>query len=146
VTDSNYKGLEKLYRQYKSKGFTVIAFPCNQFKNQEPGTNAEIKEFAKKKYGVTFPMMSKVDVNGPTAHPIWKFLKEAKPVVVSAAKERDIVADGSADITWNFNKFLVDGSGRPIKRYPPPMDKDISSHIERDVKGLLGMARTSKYE
>jgi glutathione peroxidase len=137
--------LEKLYRLYKSKGFTVIAFPCNQFKNQEPGTNVEIKAFAKKKFGVTFPMMSKVDVNGPTAHPIWKFLKQSKPVVVSAAKERDLVAAGDAEITWNFNKFLVDATGRPIKRYPPAMDKDIYEHIDRDIKGLLGLAPRNKF-
>jgi len=117
----------------------VLAFPCNQFK-QEPGTNTEIKQFAQKKFGVTFPLFSKVEVNGPDQSPIFKFLKTSRPSVASLnVKARDKLADGAADITWNFNKFLVDATGKPIKRYPPPMDDDIFSHIQRDIEGLLSL-------
>jgi len=114
----------------------VLAFPCNQFK-QEPGTNSDIKKFAQKKYGVTFPLFSKTDVNGPNAHPIWKFLKEARPAVMAAKKDRDAVTDGGADITWNFNKFLVNRAGKPIKRYPPAMDESVYKQIEKDIAGML---------
>jgi glutathione peroxidase len=130
--------LEKLYKKYGKMGFTVLAFPCDQFK-QEPGTNAEIKEFAQKKYKATFPLMSKIEaVNGPNAHPVWKFLKESKPAVVQeGVKERDALSHGAEDITWNFNKFLVNRAGKPIKRYPPKMDKAVYDQIEKDLQGML---------
>lgn len=130
--------MEKLYKKYGKMGFTVLAFPCNQFGDQEPGTEGEIKKFAQKKYGATFPLFSKIEVNGPNAHPVWKFLKEAKPAVMSEkVKERDAIAKGDEEITWNFNKFLVNRAGKPIKRYPPKMDKAVYEQIEKDLKGML---------
>ena len=88
----------------------MLAFPCNQFANQEPGTDAEILEFATNEFDVTFPMFSKIEVNGDGAAPLYAFLKEAQP------------GDGeSSDITWNFEKFLVNGAGDVVARFPPPI-------------------------
>jgi len=100
-----------LYNKYKSKNFEVLAFPCNQFGAQEPGSNAEIKQFVAK-YGVTFSMMDKVEVNGDNAAPLYKWMKDAK-------KEAGIAAAMGNDIKWNFGKFLVDGEGKVIERYVP---------------------------
>lgn len=86
----------------------MLGFPCNQFGRQEPGTNAEILAFATTKYGVTFPMFAKLEVNGPGAAPLFRFLREARPN-----------PDGTTDITWNFNKFLVDRAGEPVVRWQP---------------------------
>jgi len=110
-----------LYLKYKAKGLVVLGFPCNQFANEEPDPEATIKEFVKTKYGITFPMFSKIDVNGPDAHPIFVFLKQD--------------AVGADDIAWNFNKFLVGRDGKPVKRYATkvePMD------IEADILEQLG--------
>ncbi|KAK3275718.1 hypothetical protein CYMTET_16169 [Cymbomonas tetramitiformis] len=137
MTDSNYKGLETLYRKYKAKGLVILGFPCNQFGKQEPGDEQTIKEFAQKKYGVTFPLFSKVEVNGPSQHPVWQFLKESRPAVAPAKKSRDELEHGGVDITWNFNKFLVDRTGKPMKRYPPQMDASTMKMIEKDFKALL---------
>src|SRR5262245_15534484 len=89
----HYEGLEKLYQTYKDKGFVLLGMPCNQFGHQEPGTNAEIKEFCKRRYGVTFPLLSKADVKGPNQHPLYRFLVE------------DSGMEGN--VGWNFEKFLV---------------------------------------
>lgn len=103
-----YEGLEALYKKYADKGFVVIGFPCNQFGNQEPGTNDEIQHFCRLNYGVTFPVMGKLEVNGPGADPLYVFLKKTAPGVM-----------GSEAIKWNFTKFLVDRTGSVIARYAP---------------------------
>jgi glutathione peroxidase len=101
-----YSGLEKLYRDYHARGFEVLGFPCNQFAGQEPGDAGEIKNFCSLTYDVTFPVFAKVDVNGGDAHPLYQFLKKAKPGLL-----------GSQAIKWNFTKFLVDRNGKAVGRY-----------------------------
>jgi glutathione peroxidase len=115
-----YAGLEELYRTYKERGFSVIGFPCNQFGAQEPGNADEIASFCSLTYDVDFPMMAKVDVNGPAAHPLFAYLKHAKKGLL-----------GSEAIKWNFTKFLVDRQGEPVRRFAP-LDKPeaLSSAIE----------------
>ena len=103
-----YTGLENLYQKYKDKGLVILGFPCNQFMNQEPLNEEEIKSFCSLTYGVTFPMFSKIDVNGENTHPLYKYLKEAKKGLL-----------GSEAIKWNFTKFLVDKNGTVINRYAP---------------------------
>lgn len=103
-----YAGLERLYQTYKDKGLVILGFPCNQFMNQEPLNEAEIKSFCSLTYGVTFPMFAKIDVNGENTHPLYKYLKEAKKGLL-----------GSEAIKWNFTKFLVDKNGTVINRYAP---------------------------
>ncbi|GIP40477.1 glutathione peroxidase homolog BsaA [Paenibacillus sp. J31TS4] len=101
-------GLQKLYDRYREKGFAVLGFPCGQFLNQELNDNSEIAETCQLNYGVTFPMFAKIDVNGPNAHPLFRYLtQEAKG------------AFGTKAIKWNFTKFLVDRDGRVVKRYAP---------------------------
>jgi glutathione peroxidase len=118
-----YKGLEALYRRYKEGGFSVLGFPCNQFGAQEPGDEVEIMHFCTTHYDVTFPMFSKIDVNGPTAHPLYEYLKENAPNHV-----------GAKSIKWNFTKFLVDQKGAVVSRHAPQTPP---SAIERDIKMLL---------
>lgn len=118
-----YEGLEKLYEKLNSKGFSVLGFPCNQFGAQEPGSESEIGAFCEKNYGVTFPMFAKIDVNGETAHPLYKFLKK---------EERGVL--GSQAIKWNFTKFLIDRGGRPVKRYGSTTKPE---DIEDDILKLL---------
>ena len=101
-----YEGLEALYQRYKDQGFSVLAFPCNQFGKQEPGTEAEILEFCQLNYQVSFPMFSKIDVNGPNAHPLYKELKRS---------QRGIF--GSEKVKWNFTKFLVNREGEVVARF-----------------------------
>lgn len=102
-----YEGLEKLYTTYKDQGLVVLGFPCNQFGNQEPGNANEIEEFCQINYGVSFPMFAKVDVNGDSAHPIFKYLKsELKGLL-------------GGKIKWNFTKFVIDKTGKPVKRFAP---------------------------
>lgn len=115
----HYKGLEDLYKRYKDKGVVVLGFPCNQFGAQEPGTEKEIQQFCSLNYDVTFPLFSKVDVNGEKTHPVYAFLK-------SALKD----VQGKEDIKWNFTKFLIDKNGIPQKRYEP---QDEPSAIEKDL-------------
>lgn len=102
-----YEGLQELYDQYGAQGFTVLGFPCDQFGNQEPGTDDEIGAFCQKNYGVTFPMFSKVDVNGDQAHPLYKWLREQKGGLLGRK------------IKWNFTKFLVGKDGQVLDRYAP---------------------------
>lgn len=102
-----YKGLEKLYTQYENEGLVILGFPCNQFANQEPGDEKSISENCLINYGVTFPMFSKVDVNGDMAHPIFKYLKNELGGILGNK------------IKWNFTKFLIDTNGKPIKRFSP---------------------------
>lgn len=112
-TDKNYKQLQALHAQYaESNGLRILAFPCNQFGSQEPGTNEEIKKFATEKYGVQFDMFSKINVNGSNADPLYNFLK---------LKQRGTFGDF---IKWNFTKFLCDKDGVPVKRYAPNTEPD----------------------
>ena len=104
---SQYKDLEEIYQKYKDKGLEIIAFPCNQFLNQEPGTDEEIASFCSLNYNVSFPIMKKVDVNGENESPIYKYLKSKK------------AGWFSDDIKWNFTKFLVDQNGNVIERFAP---------------------------
>ena len=103
-----YAGLEKLHRAYKDRGLTVLGFPCNQFGAQEPGDATEIASFCSLTYDVSFPVLAKIDVNGDGADPLYKYLKQARPGLL-----------GMQSIKWNFTKFLVDKSGRPVARYAP---------------------------
>lgn len=116
-----YEGLQKLYDQYKDKGLVVLGFPCNQFGGQEPGGEEQIASFCTKNYGVTFPMFSKIEVNGDGADPLYKFLKaERKGLLMSEA------------IKWNFTKFLIDKNGQPVKRYgPQTKPQEIAADIEK---------------
>jgi glutathione peroxidase len=101
-----YPGLEKLQKTFGPQGFSVLGFPCNQFGAQEPGSEAEIARFCETKFGVTFPLFAKIDVNGAGAHPLYKFLTGEKAGVL-----------GTEAIKWNFTKFLIDREGRPVARY-----------------------------
>ena len=106
-----YTGLEKLYRSYKDRGFVVLGFPCNQFGAQEPGSSAAIGAFCEKNYGVSFPLFAKIDVNGPNAHPLYRYLKNEKKGLLGPL--------GGGAIKWNFTKFLIDRDGRVVARYAP---------------------------
>ena len=115
-----YEGLEKLYQKYKDKGLVILGFPCNQFGAQEPGTDAEIQSFCKMNYGVSFPVMAKVDVNGEAADPLYKFLKKEEPGIF-----------GTEGIKWNFTKFLISKEGKVLKRFAPnDKPEDLGSAIE----------------
>ncbi len=118
-----YEGLEALQKKYAERGFSVLGFPCNQFRAQEPGNAEEIANFCKLTYDVTFPLLGKIDVNGPQAAPIYQHLKKEAPGVL-----------GSEAIKWNFTKFLVDRSGKVVKRYAPQTKPE---DIERDIAALL---------
>jgi len=118
-----YKGLEELYEKYKDKGFAVLGFPSNQFGQQEPGPDSEIAEFCERNYGVTFPMFSKVDVNGDAAHPLFKYLTSEKKGLL-----------GSEAIKWNFTKFLVGKDGKVVDRYAPTTKPE---DMEKDVEKAL---------
>jgi glutathione peroxidase len=116
-----YKGLEKVYQQFKDKGALVLGFPCNQFGGQEPEGEAEIGAFCEKNFGVTFPLFSKVDVNGDQAHPLFQHLKKAAPGLL-----------GTEAIKWNFTKFLVKKDGTVYKRYAPSTSpEDLVEDIEK---------------
>lgn len=117
-----FEGLEALYQQYKDQGLVVIGFPCNQFGSQDPGSNDEIGAFCQKNYGVSFPMMAKIDVNGAEAHPLFIWLKEQKG---------GLLTDG---IKWNFTKFLIDSNGQVIDRYAPTTKPDA---IKTDIEQAL---------
>jgi glutathione peroxidase len=115
-----YKGLEELYRKYKDQGLVVLGFPSDQFGHQEPGDENEIKNFCSLTYDVSFPMFAKIDVNGANAHPLYQHLKSEATGIL-----------GSEGIKWNFTKFLIDKSGKVVKRYgsvdtPASIDKDIA--------------------
>lgn len=103
-----FAGLEKLYEKFRDRGFAVLGFPCNQFGHQDPGNNGEIEEFCQLNYGVSFPMFAKIDVNGPSAHPLFQHLKTSAPGIF-----------GSEKIKWNFTKFLVDKNGNVVARFAP---------------------------
>jgi glutathione peroxidase len=118
-----YKGLELLYEKFKTRGFVILGFPCNQFAGQEPASNNEIREFCKLSYGVTFPLFAKIEVNGEHAIPLYKYLtKNARGMITDAIK-------------WNFTKFLVDRKGKPVRRYAPQTEP---MSLEKDIEELLG--------
>jgi glutathione peroxidase len=103
-----YSGLEQLYREFNAQGFSILAFPCNQFGQQEPGSAEEIEAFCQSHYAISFPIFSKIDVNGPNAHPLYKYIKPQAPGLL-----------GGQAIKWNFTKFLIDRQGKPTHRYAP---------------------------
>lgn len=116
-----YQGLEEVYQQFKDKGVEVLGFPCNQFGGQEPGEAEEIGAFCEKNYGVTFPLFSKIEVNGDNTHPLYKYLKSGGRGIL-----------GSEAIKWNFTKFLVKKDGSVFKRYAPQTSpKDLLADIEK---------------
>jgi glutathione peroxidase len=118
-----YDGLQKLYSEYKDKGFTIIGFPCNNFGAQEPGTHAEILSFCKDNYGVTFPMMGKIDVKGESQAPLYKYLTSHP--------------DHGGQIRWNFEKFLIDKKGNVLGHYPSkvtPQDADLKAAISKALQ------------
>jgi glutathione peroxidase len=118
-----FAGLEELHQTYGDRGLVVLGFPCNQFGAQDPGSNEEIGAFCQRNYGVSFPMMAKVDVNGATAHPLYQWLtKEARGVL------------GTTGIKWNFTKFLVGKDGEVIKRYAPT---DKPESLAKDIEQAL---------
>ena len=119
-----YAGLEDLYRRYRDRGFEVLGFPCNQFGAQEPGSAGEIGAFCQRNYGVSFPMFAKIEVNGPGTHPLYRFLKAARPGLL-----------GSQRIKWNFTKFLVDRAGLVVARFSPSTKPErIAPRIEALLK------------
>lgn len=118
-----YKGLEELYKKHKDQGFTVLGFPCNQFGAQEPGSNEEIQSFCELNYGVTFPIMDKIDVNGDNADPLYQWLKSTAPGIF-----------GTEAIKWNFTKFLIGKNGEVLNRYAP---QDKPEDIEADINRAL---------
>lgn len=120
-----YSGLETLYKKYKDKGLVILGFPCNQFGGQEPGSEAEIKEFCSLTYNVTFPMFAKIDVNGDNAHPLYNYLKDEAPGIL-----------GTKAIKWNFAKFLVGKDGKVIDRFatqttPEDIDGKIAELLKK---------------
>jgi len=118
-----YAGLEALYRKYHERGLEVLGFPCDQFGHQEPGDEAQIKAFCSRTYGVTFPMFAKIKVNGAETHPLYRYLKQARPGVI-----------GLEAVKWNFTKFLVGKDGEPLKRYAPA---DKPESLEADLEAAL---------
>lgn len=123
----HYTGLEKLWREKEGDGLVVLGFPCNQFGAQEPGTEAEIQSFCSTKYDVTFPLFAKLDVNGPGQHPIYAALTSAKTSPV-----------GPGDISWNFEKFVIDRKGEVVARFAPPTKPDapeLRAAIDRALAG-----------
>ena len=140
-----FAGLEALNQKYKEKGLVIVGFPCNQFKEQDPGSDSEIEGFCQLNYGVTFQIMKKVDVNGAEANPIFEYLKEQAPTeeykglkakgmkalfkTISTSVEKD------SDIKWNFTKFLISRDAQTIKRYPPTTDPE---KMEQDILEMLG--------
>jgi glutathione peroxidase len=119
-----YAGLEEIYKKYKDKGFEILAFPCNQFGEQEPGTNDEIKNFCSSKFDVTFKLFDKIDVNGKDKSPLYSILTDNE-------------VTGKADIKWNFEKFLIDKNGNVVARYTSkvePKSEELISVIEKEIK------------
>ena len=139
-----YDGLEDLYQKYKDRGLVILGFPCDQFAHQEPGSDEQIAEFCRINHGVTFPLMKKIDVNGPAEDPVFTYLKEAAPAEeykglkakatqkllkgISKSVEKD------SDILWNFTKFLVSRDGTVVKRFAPVAEP---ASFEKDIEEML---------
>ncbi len=121
-----YTGLEALYRRFRDRGFVVLGFPCNQFGHQEPGSEAEIRAFCSARYDVSFPLFAKIEVNGPGAHPLYRYLRGRLPGVLGAL--------GVDRIKWNFTKFLVSPAGEPLSRFGPGT---LPEHIAPAVEAHL---------
>ncbi|NQX68203.1 glutathione peroxidase [Paenibacillus alba] len=117
-----FKGLQELHDTYKDQGFSVLGFPCNQFKDQEPGDDAQVEQACQLNFGVNFPLFSKINVNGPDAHPLYRFLKQQASGLFGSG------------IKWNFTKFLVDQDGKVLKRFSPTTSP---SKIEGQIRKLL---------
>ena len=118
-----YEGLQKIYDDYKDRNFVVLGFPCNQFGGQEPGTDQEIGEFCDINYSVTYPIFSKIKVNGPEAHPLFKLLKSDKPGIFR-----------TQSIKWNFTKFLINKSGKIVERFSPRVEP---KYIRKEIEKVL---------
>ncbi|MEJ6004886.1 glutathione peroxidase [Paucibacter sp. AS339] len=118
-----FKGLEQLWKDYEAQGLVVVGFPSNEFGGQDPGSNEEISSFCELNYGVSFPMMAKVQVNGAEAHPLWQWLKSEAPGIL-----------GTQGIKWNFTKFLIGRNGQVIKRYAP---NDEPLKMRADIEAAL---------
>ncbi|MBD1849189.1 glutathione peroxidase [Leptolyngbya sp. FACHB-711] len=118
-----YQGLQTLQSKFADREFSVLGFPCNQFGAQEPGSANEIQSFCETRYGVSFPLFEKIDVNGSNAHPLYQYLTKAAPGIL-----------GTEGIKWNFTKFLIDRNGNVVKRYPPTAKPE---DIEKDIQKLL---------
>ncbi|MBC8055410.1 MAG: glutathione peroxidase [Rhizobiales bacterium] len=123
-----FAGLEELWKTYADKGLVVIGFPSNEFGGQDPGADAEIASFCQTNYGVSFPMMAKVKVNGAEAHPLWQWLTKEAPGIL-----------GSKSVKWNFTKFLVGRDGKVLKRYAPT---DTPNSLKADIESALAAADT----
>ncbi len=118
-----YEGLQKLYDYFKDRNFIILGFPCNQFGGQEPGTDQEIGEFCDINYSVTFPIFSKIKVNGPEAHPLFKLLKNDKPGIFR-----------TQSIKWNFTKFLINKNGKIVERFSPRVEP---KYIRKEIEKVL---------
>ena len=118
-----YVGLQKIFDEFKDRNFLVLGFPCNQFGGQEPGSNQEISEFCEINYSVTFPIFSKIKVNGPEAHPLFKLLKQDKPGIFR-----------TQSIKWNFTKFLINNNGKIVERFSPRVEP---KHIRKEIEKIL---------
>ena len=118
-----YEGLQKLYDDFKDRNFIILGFPCNQFGGQEPGTDQEIGEFCDINYSVTFPIFSKIKVNGPEAHPLFKLLKNDKPGIFR-----------TQSIKWNFTKFLINKNGKIVERFSPRVEQ---KYIRKEIEKVL---------
>lgn len=140
-----YAALEKIYQKYHNQGFTVLGFPANEFKGQEPGSNEEIQEFCQLNYGVTFPMFQKIIVKGEGQHPLYKELTRLQPKAETKAlsgfaqklKSAGLLGGNPQDIMWNFEKFLLNKKGEVVARFAPdvaPDDKLITDRIEQELK------------
>ncbi|MDX6741930.1 glutathione peroxidase [Actinocorallia sp. A-T 12471] len=137
-----YEGLEALYREFKGRGLEVLGFPCNQFGGQEPGSDAEIQEFCSVKFDVTFPVLAKIDVNGPDAHPLYTHLRAAAPgdfgpdhgFLFEHVKKTRPEAVGTDEVKWNFTKFLVGPDGGVVRRYEPTVTPE---EIRADLEAAL---------
>jgi glutathione peroxidase len=119
-----FEGLEKLYEQYRERGFSILGFPCDQFAHQDPGNNSEIEQFCQVNYGVSFPMFAKIEVNGQATHPLFQHLKHAAPGIF-----------GTEKIKWNFTKFLIGRNGEVITRFAPATKPE---KIEQAIVAALG--------
>lgn len=118
-----YQGLQALYDRYADRGLVVLGFPCNQFGQQEPGNSEQIQSFCETRFGVSFPLFQKIEVNGSNAHPLYQYLRKAAPGIL-----------GTEGIKWNFTKFLIDRSGNVVKRYSPMAKPE---NLEKDLQSLL---------
>jgi|SRR5579871_4078617 len=126
-----YAGLEELYRRFRARGFAVLGFPCNQFGHQEPGDEAEIRTFCTTQYEVSFPLFAKIDVNGPNAHPLYRYLCKQLPGLL-----------GLKTIKWNFTKFLISPTGEPVRRFAPAdKPEDLAEAIEEQLPAAPSSSR-----